>query len=107
MSKSIGKYVALGAAAVMGAGLVYLGVSVKRTMGLIITVIELEEQFEELYTKHGVDGREELVKQYNQRTQEHKGSSWRNTYRELLIEHWEKFVAKQTQKESNDGQPDE
>lgn len=107
MSKSIGKYIALGTVAAMGAGLVYLGVTVKRNMSTIVTFIELEEQFEELYAKHGVEGREELIKQYDQRTQEHKGSSWRNTYRELLIEHWEKFVAKQTQKESNDGQPDE
>lgn len=97
MSNNIAKYVALGVATAVGAGLVYLGVTAKRNMGLIVAVIELEEQFEELYAKHGVEGRKELIKQYDQRTQEYKNMSWRSTYRKILIERWEKFVAKQTQ----------
>lgn len=107
MSNSIAKYIALGAVAAVGAGLVYLGVSVKRTMGLTTTVIELEEQFEELYAKHGVEGREELIKQYDQQTRAYKGNRWRDTYRNVLMKHWEKFVAKQTQEEQEDVNPDE
>lgn len=98
MSNNIGKYLVIGAVASLGAGMVYLSHIIKRDGGLIFTTIELEGMFEELYTKHGDQGMEELIKEYTRRTKSFGESKQKSRYREILTDKWDKFIQKKNQK---------